>query len=356
MKFRKGDKVKFLNDVGQGEVVRFQDEKIVVVLNEDGFEIPVLMSELLKIEGDYVFNNENEHTGHEEPQNNAEAFSPENEDLEEDGLITDRKASLFFAIVPSDQKDMLNSNLDTYLINDSNFRVLFTISKKESEFQSLFAYGNLEDNTKINLGTIKRDELNDFEEITFQLVFFRKGNYYLLNPIDKTWNVKPSRFYKQNTFGENDFFHENAFIYEITGSEINLADHISDEDIEKAKIEKERAERLEGGKEPRLRVKSQKVGNKEEIEEVDLHIQELVDDYENLSNGEILDIQMSRFTTALEGAIIAGTRKMVFIHGVGNGRLKHEIKKTLDRKYPKLRYQDASFKEYGYGATMVIIK
>ena len=53
---------------------------------------------------------------------------------------------------------------------------------------------------------------------------------------------------------------------------------------------------------------------------------------------------------------IAGTRKMAFIHGLGNGRLKHEVLKTLDRKYPKLKYQDASFKEYGYGATMVIIK
>ena len=87
-----------------------------------------------------------------------------------------------------------------------------------------------------------------------------------------------------------------------------------------------------------------------------LHIQELADDFANLSNAEILDIQMSRFTTALDGGIIAGTRRIVFIHGIGNGRLKHEILKTLDRKYPKLRYQDASFKEYGYGATMVIIK
>jgi len=356
MNFRKGDKVKFLNDVGQGEIVRFQDKNIAIVLNEDGFEIPILMSELLKIEGDYVFNDENEQSGHEEPESKVESFAPENEDLEEDGLNTDRKASLFLALVPSDQKDMLNSDLEAYLINDSNFRVLYTVSKKENEFQSLFAYGNLEDNTKVDLGTIKRTELSGFEELTFQLIFFRKGNYYLLNPIDKTWNMKPSRFYKQNTFGENDFFHEDAFIYEITTNEINLADHISDDDIEKAKKEKERGERSAGEKEPRRRLKSQKSENQEEIEEVDLHIQELVDDHENLSNGEILDVQISRFTTALQGGILAGTRKMVFIHGVGAGRLKHEIKKTLDRKYPKLRYQDASFKEYGYGATMVMIK
>jgi hypothetical protein len=40
---------------------------------------------------------------------------------------------------------------------------------------------------------------------------------------------------------------------------------------------------------------------------------------------------------------------------VGNGTLKIEIRKELDRMKNKLDYQDASFKEYGYGATMVKI-
>ena len=350
MNFRKGDKVKFLNDVGQGVIVSFQDKNLAIVLNDDGFEVPVLISELLKIEENYAFNDKHGQDVITESQQTAPGIDIiENDDLEEDGLNTDEKASVYFALVPKDQKDLLNSDLDVYLINDSNFRVLYSISKAENEFQSLFAYGNLEDNTKENLTSIKRDELNDFEEINFQLIFFRKGNYYLLNPVNKKWNVKPSRFFKQNTFTENDFFHENAFIYELTSEEINLADHISDSDIEKAKKEKER-------KEPKKQFKSSKNGKNQEIEEVDLHIQELADDFANLSNAEILDIQMSRFTTALDGGIIAGTRRIVFIHGIGNGRLKHEILKTLDRKYPKLRYQDASFKEYGYGATMVIIK
>ncbi len=351
MNFRKGDQVKFLNDVGQGVIVRFQDEKIVLVLNDDGFEVPVLMSELLKVEGDYVFNdNKKENSDNNVVSSNQQNnIVEEDDDLEEDGLNTDNKANVYFALVPKDQKDMASSDLDVYLINDSNFRILYSISKTENEFQSLFAYGNLEDNTKVILESIKREDLNDFEEINFQLIFFRKGNYYLLNPINKMWNVKPTRFFKQNTFIENDFFNENAFIYELTTEEINLADHISDSDIEKAIKEKEITE-------PKKQFKSSKSGENQEIEEVDLHIHELVDNHSDLSNTEMLDIQMSRFTTALDGGIIAGTRRMVFIHGIGNGRLKHEILKTLDRKYPKLRYQDASFKEYGYGATMVIIK
>ena len=345
MNFKKGDKVKFLNDVGQGEIVRFQDKNIAVVLNDDGFEVPVLMNELLVVESAQNIDIASE-TNNEIVEN---VISETNENLESDGLNTDTKASVFFALVPKNQNDIINSDLDVFLINDSNFRTLYSISKTENEFQSLFAYGNLEDNTKVNLGSIKRDELNDFEEINFQLIFFRKGNYYLINPINKKWNVKPSKFYKQNTFSENDFFHEKAYIYELTTEEIDLSTHISDAEIEKAKKEKER-------KETKRTFKSSKNGKNIEIEEIDLHIEQLVDNSEGLSNTEILDIQMARFTTSLDGGILAGTRRMVFIHGVGNGRLKREITKKLERKYPKLRYQDASFKEYGYGATMVIIK
>ena len=36
--------------------------------------------------------------------------------------------------------------------------------------------------------------------------------------------------------------------------------------------------------------------------------------------------------------------------------IRYELRKTLDTKYPDLKYQDASFAEYGYGATLVIIR
>jgi dsDNA-specific endonuclease/ATPase MutS2 len=91
-------------------------------------------------------------------------------------------------------------------------------------------------------------------------------------------------------------------------------------------------------------------------EEVDLHIEQLVDNPKALTPVEMLDTQMGRFTIALEGAIRNRMKRIIFIHGVGNGRLRLEIHRILDQKYPKLRYQDASFKEYGYGATMVILK
>lgn len=353
MTFKKGDRVKFLNDIGQGEIIGFKDSKFAVVINDDGFEMPVLISELLKVDSKYDMGDSNESvTNHDEDDvifksNKKEKIEPEN--LASDGLLTDKKADVFFAMVPKNQKDIANSDFDLYLINDSNFRILYSISNKENELQSLVAYGNLEDNTKTIIGEIKRDDLAKYEEITFQIIFFSKGNYYTLPTLHKKWLVRPSRFFKSTIFSQNDFFNELAFIYELTKEEIDMAKHITDESIDKAKKEKEISQ-------PKKVFQSPKKDINQEIEEIDLHIQMLVESYQNLSNSEIVEIQMARFTTALDGGIIAGTRKMVFIHGVGNGKLKQEIRKTIERKYPKLRYQDASFKEYGYGATMVILK
>ncbi|HCF81364.1 MAG TPA: DUF2027 domain-containing protein, partial [Porphyromonadaceae bacterium] len=48
--------------------------------------------------------------------------------------------------------------------------------------------------------------------------------------------------------------------------------------------------------------------------------------------------------------------KIVFIHGKGDGVLKNTLLKEIKNKYKSCYYQDASFREYGFGATMVTIR
>ena len=57
----------------------------------------------------------------------------------------------------------------------------------------------------------------------------------------------------------------------------------------------------------------------------------------------------------MNAAIRDHVKRIVFIHGVGQGVLKQEVAKLLQAKFKKYYFQDASFKEYGYGATMVIL-
>jgi dsDNA-specific endonuclease/ATPase MutS2 len=48
-------------------------------------------------------------------------------------------------------------------------------------------------------------------------------------------------------------------------------------------------------------------------------------------------------------------QKIVFIHGKGDGVLRKAVLDLLRKSYPKAELQDASFAEYGFGATLVTI-
>ena len=65
---------------------------------------------------------------------------------------------------------------------------------------------------------------------------------------------------------------------------------------------------------------------------------------------------MDKFHEVMKENINNKKRRIVFIHGKGDGVLKKEIYKAIKKEYRRVDCQDASFQEYGYGATMVIIK
>lgn len=100
--------------------------------------------------------------------------------------------------------------------------------------------------------------------------------------------------------------------------------------------------------------KKSKPSNNKVVWEIDLHIEELTDDYRNLSNGEILEIQMRHFTHFMGDAIEKKIPKVIIIHGKGEGVLKNEIRTALFA-YGNLEIHDASYTKYGQGATEVII-
>ncbi|MBM3436997.1 MAG: hypothetical protein FJY07_12365, partial [Bacteroidetes bacterium] len=52
MKFKVGDKVKFLNERGGGIISKVISPGMVNVAIEDGFDIPVMISEIIKIESE----------------------------------------------------------------------------------------------------------------------------------------------------------------------------------------------------------------------------------------------------------------------------------------------------------------
>ncbi len=87
--------------------------------------------------------------------------------------------------------------------------------------------------------------------------------------------------------------------------------------------------------------------------EVDLHFDAIMPDDGSLSSGAKFHVQIETFQKQLDLAIANGQHYMVFIHGVGSGKLKKELYNLL-QKHPHVRsYGPSLAPKYGFGATEV---
>lgn len=91
-----------------------------------------------------------------------------------------------------------------------------------------------------------------------------------------------------------------------------------------------------------------------DVWEIDLHIESITDSHSGLTNGEIVSKQLRELRTFYQRAKSKRIRKLIIIHGVGQGVLKEEVRSFFD-KQDSVEYFDADFREYGKGATAVEI-
>lgn len=98
----------------------------------------------------------------------------------------------------------------------------------------------------------------------------------------------------------------------------------------------------------------ERMDNAKTVYELDLHIEELTDRYHQMSHGDILEYQLRCCRQFIQEAYNKHYRRVVLIHGRGEGVLKMEIHRYLDRM-PNVDYHDAPYRTYGYGATEVVI-
>ena len=82
---------------------------------------------------------------------------------------------------------------------------------------------------------------------------------------------------------------------------------------------------------------------------VDLHIDNIDDDYLFLTNYEIVQKQLVKCERILLSALNSKTQRLIIVHGIGQGVLKNEVHKLLNRF--KLRY----FESINGGSTEVML-
>jgi len=335
-----GDKVKYLNAVGGGVVTGFSGKNMATVEDDQGFEVPVLISQLVSVD-----DNSGEE-GDEVTKVTTVQESKKEEVLPESIMVeTNDAADFYLTFVPDNAMNPVGGEMKAFLVNGSSFMVLYNYSYvSDGEYISK-KWGRLDPGTKLLLDSFSPNELNNLPDFFFQLMFFRERSKTVEMPVFKLVKVNPVKFYKEKSFSKNAYFAENACLISIRESDFEEEmEELTNKEVQKAIREKQ---------EPNVK---KAVLPHADLVEVDLHINELLDDTRGLSNHEMLEIQMKTFREKMEEAIKNGVKRIVFIHGVGNGTLKQEIRQELSRKFRKYAFQDASFQEYGFGATMVILK
>ncbi|NOG57338.1 MAG: Smr/MutS family protein [Bacteroidetes bacterium] len=88
---------------------------------------------------------------------------------------------------------------------------------------------------------------------------------------------------------------------------------------------------------------------------IDLHLEELapIKVFEN--NHEALIFQLEVVKEVIRVASQKKIRNVVFVHGVGQGRLKTELRSLLISSYPEIEFFDGSYTQFGLGATEIVI-
>ncbi|MDR1780877.1 MAG: DUF2027 domain-containing protein [Tannerella sp.] len=352
MKLQIGDKVRFLNSTGGGVVKAFQGKNVVLVEDENGFDFPIQAAECVVIpSGDEALRNSRPAPVEQQPEKPRQPEKPEKRDFVFEETPEGERINAFLAFLPVDPKALMQSSYEAYFINESNYFLYFNYMLRENSSCTIRYSGLIEPNTKLFLEEFPKEDINRMERVRFQMIAFKKDKPFApKNAYSVDLRIDTVKFYKLHCFTANDYFDENALILPVIVNDLAEKQiHISAEELQEAMMRKKGADEH----------KSQQPSTHKKPEnkplEVDLHINQLLDNTAGLSNAEMLNCQLDKFRETLrENAKNKGCR-IVFIHGKGEGVLRSAIEKELKTRYKSHTYQDASFREYGFGATLVTI-
>ena len=346
MKIKIGDRVRFLNDSGEGMVIKLLPDNLVEVRTPDGWDIPYPIQELIVIpseEGEEVyrpepFENKNDSKNYERK---------EQEEKNEGGSSTD--VLLLFA---QDREEGNFAGIRSYLVNDTMQDLDFIYYRITQDNISIEEKDILEPGTKLFLDELKLEDLSSLRGWHIQALLSGSGQDFVPPVINQFISFQPAKFASAGAYSENDFLHEPAILIPLVPDEA-VKDEPDAESLDISNILSEKESENVHLNAPKIfRQARQDIPPRE----VDLHINQLIDRVIGLSNREIINIQMETFHRELNLAISGNERSIVFIHGIGNGTLKKELHKSIERDYPICEYEDASFKEYGFGATLIRIR
>ncbi len=312
MKYKLGEFVRFVEERREGYITRIIDDSTIAVTDDDGFEIPVLASQVTRVHGQ---------SGGGEPV-------PDNTTAKEIDFVS---TGIYLAVA-ADKK--AGSVVHFNLVNSTSFQLLASLTtEKPNKFKGEF-HGIIKPKSAAPLYSASLNELDQWPKFHLQLLLFTIESTELKKPIEFSEKFRAKDF--SGSKKASEYLDQPAWMIQLDSQEPLIDPEKLKESFYKPAAEKQQV--VNPGK------------------EVDLHIEKLRDDYQFLSNSEILDIQLVHFRKTMDAAIVHKLPSVVFIHGSGNGTLRNEIYKIISKHAQVKTFMDAHKERFGYGATEVYFK
>ncbi len=354
-----GDIVRYLDSVGGGTIVKIEGQMAYV--DEDGFETPVLLKQCV------VVTPAKPQAPKKLVETPLSAPAPD--------VIVPRKPqahetaggdtlNIVLAFEADEPKHLNTTAFTAYLVNDSNYALMLTYLTRSdlgAGWVTRFS-GIIEPNMQEPLQTIesRSAELTEMYRVCIQYVAYKPdGEFRLKSPVAVEFPLDTTKFFKTHCFRDSVYFDTPVLQFDIVKNDVprkavmidssRLEDAMRSSKNEKAQPSSNNKKKLHANEEqPRVPTKT--------VVEVDLHIHQLLDNIAGLSSSDMLQVQLDEFNRVMKYYSKAKGQRIVFIHGKGEGVLRQAIMKELKLKYKHCDVQDASFREYGFGATQVTIR
>ena len=315
-----GDKVRMLHSHGEGVITKVGDETAMVMLSQ-GIEIPVPKKHLVVVA-----------TRLEAVQvEKAGTSGKPVQDVRSPAMLF-LSEGLYLAGIPRSA-----SMLDFFLVNPSDYHLSIVVYKLARPSHQFLGHFLVQGKSTVSIpGPFSKNESNHLLGLAFQFLKFHhgQGNQVPAGEFRLAFSQTPWEKTRQRI----PLLEQEGYLIQLDSSP-GLADP---EKLKESLLSPKLADPVRGKKAP-----------ENSVLEVDLHIEKLVREFSAMTAAEILDHQLRHFEKSFDRAIALGLKKMIVIHGVGNGVLRMEVHRRLSSSQDIRHFRDARKERFGYGATEI---
>jgi hypothetical protein len=337
MKYQPGDKILVLHSNEEGEVVEIINDKMVLI-DVEGVRFPVYMDQI-----DFPYFKRFSEKKIVPSKKQKDTVYIDSIKKEKPTAKYKVKDGVWVSFLPVFDKDVFDDDIvesfKIYLINqteepyDFNYTISFLGSPDFTLKNRIFSL------TDFYLHDVSFEEMNDSPKLTFDFTLVN-ANRKKADHVEASLKIKARQLFQK--IEEMKMKNEPTFSYRLFENYPDRSEEIIPH-YTSSHAQLYDASKARQNLEPARSV-------------IDLHIEKLAGDWRQLSNFEILTLQLKTFEKYFNLALAHRQPNLTVIHGIGSGKLKEEIHEMLKLKKEVKSFVNQYHPNFGYGATEIFFQ